>query len=163
MDGGKVMRLFPPESQVTVRPCEHTVHTAKFKSSSEPPKEIAARRVAPADLAVQLELVVVHLQHEGGVFSLNGRWFLYRGTRGTLVLLSVRRSGASFRWRPGWLWARGWALSGVPFGFYCRPYLLTVDGWLLIGAAVENERYPGQSRPAGPKAPRPPSEGGTRL
>ena len=76
------MRLFPPESQVTVRPCEHTVHTAKFKSSSEPPKEIAARRVAPAALAVQLELVVVHLQHEGGVFSLNGRWFLYRGTRG---------------------------------------------------------------------------------
>ena len=55
----------PPESQVTVRPCEHTVHTAKFKSSSEPPKEIAARRVAPAALAVQLELVVVHLRHEG--------------------------------------------------------------------------------------------------
>ena len=115
-----MMRLFPPESQVTVRPCEHTVHTAKFKSSSEPPKEIAARRVAPADLAVQLELVVVHLQHEGGVFSLNGRWFLYRGTRGTLVLLSVRRSGASFRWRPGWLWARGWALSGVPFAYENR-------------------------------------------
>ena len=68
LDSGKVMRLFPPVSQVTVRPCEHTVHTAKFKSSSEPPKEIAARRVAPADLAVQLELVVVHLRHEGGVF-----------------------------------------------------------------------------------------------
>ena len=59
---------FPPRGQVTVRPCEHTVQTAKFKSSSEPPKEIAARRVAPADLAVQLELVVVHLQHEGRFF-----------------------------------------------------------------------------------------------
>ena len=68
LDSGKAMRLFPPESQAAVRPCEHTVHTAKFKSSSEPPKEIAARRVAPADLAVQLELVVVHLRHEGGVF-----------------------------------------------------------------------------------------------
>ena len=68
LDSGKVMRLFPPEGQVAVRPCEHTVHTAKFKSSSEPPKEIAARRVVPAALAVQLELVVVHLQDEGGVF-----------------------------------------------------------------------------------------------
>ena len=68
LDSGKAMRLFPPRGQVTVRPCEHTVHTAKFKSSSEPPKEIAARRAAPADLAVQLELVVVHLRHEGGVF-----------------------------------------------------------------------------------------------
>ena len=44
------------------------MHPAQLKSSSEPPKEIAARRVAPADLAVQLELVVVHLRHEGGVF-----------------------------------------------------------------------------------------------
>ena len=68
LDSGKAMRLFPPESQAAVRPCEHTVHTAKFKSSSEPPKEIAARRVAPAALAVQLELVVVHLRHEGGGF-----------------------------------------------------------------------------------------------
>ena len=42
LDSGKAMRLFPPRGQVTVRPCEHTVHTAKFKSSSEPPKEIAA-------------------------------------------------------------------------------------------------------------------------
>ena len=67
LDSGKAMRLFPPESQAAVRPCEHTVHTAKFKSSSEPPKEIAARRVAPADLAVQLELVVVHLRHDGAI------------------------------------------------------------------------------------------------
>ena len=62
------MRLFPPESQAAVTSRALTVHVAKFKSSSEPPKEIAARRVAPATLAVQLELVVVHLRHEGGVF-----------------------------------------------------------------------------------------------
>ena len=68
LDSGKAMRLFPPESQAAVRLCEHTVHTAKFKSSSEPPKEIAAAASAAATLAVQLELVVVHLRHEGGVF-----------------------------------------------------------------------------------------------
>ena len=79
LDSGKAKRLFPPESQAAVRQCEHTVHTAKVKSSSEPPKEIAARRVAPADLAVQLELVVVHLQHEGGVFLCFEPRSLYHG------------------------------------------------------------------------------------
>ena len=34
LDSGKAVRLFPPESQAAVRLCEHTVHTAKFKSSS---------------------------------------------------------------------------------------------------------------------------------
>ena len=56
---------FLPRGQAAVRPCEHSVHPAQLKSSSEPPKEIAARRVVPADLAVQLELVVVHLRYEG--------------------------------------------------------------------------------------------------
>ena len=116
-----MMRLFPPVSQVTVRPCEHTVHTAKFKSSSEPPKEIAARRVAPADLAVQLELVVVHLQHEGGVFSLNGRWFLIVVRAGLWCCCRFGDRGPPSDGGLGGF-RRGWVLSGAPPGSWCRVY-----------------------------------------
>ena len=102
----------------TAKPWQRGVHVAcirKAKLKSSPDRR---------DLVVQLELVVVHLRYERSVFPCFGRWFPQAAIppkAGAVLGIAIACLLPMAPWVVVGRLAAWAALSGVPFGFYCRP------------------------------------------